>query len=86
MSPAKIVVHKAIELGIPLVIDADGIYLISCDPDIIRGIQRTMLQNNQELGRKNWAIRSLACSTLLALVIHHAGLICLFAHSITHFR
>ena len=37
MSPAKIMVHKAIELGVPLVIDADGIYLISCDPDLVRG-------------------------------------------------
>ena len=37
MSPAKIIVNKAIELGIPLVIDADGIYLVSCDPDLIQG-------------------------------------------------
>lgn len=37
MSPAKIIVNKAIELGLPLVIDADGIYLISCDPELVRG-------------------------------------------------
>ena len=39
MSPAKILVNKAIELSIPLVIDADGIYLVSCDPDLIQGCE-----------------------------------------------
>jgi len=46
MSPAKIMVHKAIELGVPLVIDADGIYLISCDPDLVRGYRHCILTPN----------------------------------------
>lgn len=46
MSPAKIIVNKAIELGIPLVIDADGIYLVSCDPDLIQGYRSCILTPN----------------------------------------
>ena len=60
MSPAKIIVNKAMEMGIPLVIDADGIYLVSCDPDLIQGLvyslkprHNGLMSIHQVVGNKN---------------------------------
>lgn len=42
----KDVIEAAKELDLPLVIDADGVYLITLSPDIIRGYKRAILTPN----------------------------------------
>jgi len=81
MSPAKILVNKAIELSIPLVIDADGIYLVSCDPDLIQGYRSCILT-------PNWVEFKLLYSRVFGTAVDEAetlpDLVARLAHRLGH--